>query len=90
MQHLKYRPTLVRVSFRGGQGGAFTPLGFGLPPLGNFVLTVNQFKCFKSLIVTLCIINVNNSAHVLQAIMMYIVRDDSDFTIILTLHYIIF
>ena len=33
----------ARVSFRGG-GGEHSP------PLGNFVLTVNQFKCFKSLL----------------------------------------
>ena len=40
----------TRVSFRGGGGEHSPPLGFGLPPLGNFVLTVNQFKCFKSLL----------------------------------------
>ena len=35
----------IRVSFRGG-GGEHSPLlGFGLPPLGNFDLKVNQFKC---------------------------------------------
>ena len=34
-----------RVSFR---GGAFTLLGFCLPPVRNFVLKVNQFKCFET------------------------------------------
>ena len=74
------RDTLTRICglilSRGG--------GEHLPPfalaclLRNFVLTVNQFKRFKSLTVTLFIIkfNVNNSAHVLHAIMMFIVRDD--------------
>ena len=36
-------------------------LGFGLHPLGNFDLKVNQFKCLKYLTVALCIINVNKS-----------------------------
>ena len=27
----------VRVYFRGGQGGAFAPLGIDLPPLGNWL-----------------------------------------------------
>ena len=69
-------PTVpIRVSFRGV--GEHSSPWLWLAPLGNFVLTVNQFKCFKSLTVTLCIINVNNSAHVLHAIMMFIVKDDS-------------
>ena len=47
----------IRVSFRGA--GEHSPLlGFGLPPLGNFGLKVNQFKCFEILVVALCIINV--------------------------------
>ena len=36
-----------RVSFR-GRGEHSPLLGFGLPPLGNFDLKVNQFKCFDS------------------------------------------
>ena len=36
-----------RVSFRGGRGEHSPLLGFGLPPLGNFDLKVNQFKCFE-------------------------------------------
>ena len=39
--------TTIRVSFKGG-GGEHSPLlDFGLPPLGNFDLKVNQFKCFE-------------------------------------------
>ena len=66
----------TRVSFRGGAFAPPPPLALACPPW-DFVLTVNQFKCFKSLTVMLCIINVNNSTHVLHAIMMFIVRDDS-------------
>ena len=34
--------------FQGEAGGEHSPLlGFGLPPLGNFDLKVNQFKCFE-------------------------------------------
>ena len=52
--------------FQGGRGGEHSPLlGFGLPPLGNFDLKVNQFKCFEIFnthpVVALCIINVNKS-----------------------------
>ena len=37
-----------------GAGGAFAPLGFGLLPLGNFVLSVNHFtsKLHKSYLAT--------------------------------------
>ena len=31
----------------GGWGEHSLFLGFGLPPLGNFDLKVNQFKCFE-------------------------------------------
>ena len=47
-----------RVSFRGREHSPL--LGFGLSPLRNFDMKVNQFKCFEIyLIVALCIINVN-------------------------------
>ena len=40
--------------------GEHSPLlGFDLPPLGNFDLKVNQFKCLKYFLVALCIIIVN-------------------------------
>ena len=48
-------------SLSGGRGEHSSLLGFGLPPLGNFDLKVNQLKCLKYLIVALCIINVNKS-----------------------------
>ena len=38
---------ISRVSFREGAGEHLPLLGFGLPPLGNFDLKVNQFKCFE-------------------------------------------
>ena len=36
-------------------------LGLILPPLGNFILKVNQFKCLKYLVIALCILSVNKS-----------------------------
>ena len=36
-----------RVSFKGGLGGEHSPPLALACPLGNFVLTVNQFKCFE-------------------------------------------
>ena len=78
LQEFKLQDIVYMAGFlSGGAGGAFAPpLALACPPW-DFVLTVNQFKCFKSLTVMLCIININNSTHVLHAIMMFIVRDDS-------------
>ena len=47
--------------FQGGRREHLLLLGLILPPLGNFILKVNQFKCLKYLVIALCILSVNKS-----------------------------